>query len=212
MAAWRIRHPETALDLGAGDGRFVRYLARRRSDRGVVGVDLCATNLRTAAHKTPGNALLDVAQGLALPEDLSSIATRITITCPWGSVCQGLLNADLGLVSGIHRVSRGHTPLQITLNPGALAKAGWTFDPGSARVEAILRDAGIEVHTVRFFAPADVRAMPTTWAKRLAFVGDPRGMRIEAALPYPTLGGDAKTILGPPVRVAPRSPFHESNC
>jgi len=91
LAAWRTRYPETTLDLGAGDGRFVRRLALRGPDQGVIGVDLCAASLSSAARNPPDNALLVVADALALPDDLSNVATTITITCPWGSLLRELL-------------------------------------------------------------------------------------------------------------------------
>ena len=182
MSAWSGRHPETTLDLGTGDGRFVRHLAQKHPNRGAIGVDLCAANLRTASRRPPSNAMFVVADALALPEELTGAATAVTITCPWGSLLRGLLTGHAGLLAGLNLIRRGRTPLQITLNAGALAEAGWALDVGSERVAATLRDAGIDVLATRRLGPADLRTMPATWAKRLAFGRDPRAVRLDASL------------------------------
>jgi len=56
------------------------------------------------------------------------------------------------------------------------------LETGSARIETALRDAGIEVHAVRSLDRSDLRSMPTTRTKRLAFGPDPRAIQIEAEL------------------------------
>ena len=181
VAAWAAGHRETIVDLGAGDGRFVRHLTRKPGV-GAIGVDLCEANLRAASRAVGGNALFVVADALALPGELSWVATRVTVNFPWGSLLRGLLSGHPGLLAGLGAVARGGTSLEIRLNAGALAEAGWTLEAGSERVAEVLRDAGIDVGATRILGPADLRRWPTTWAKRLAFGRDPRASRIEATL------------------------------
>src|SRR5687768_1618644 len=59
-AAWAGAYPDITIDLGAGDGRFVRHFAERHPERGAIALDLCEANLRTASRKAPGNALFVV--------------------------------------------------------------------------------------------------------------------------------------------------------
>ncbi len=183
VVAWAAAYGETTVDLGAGDGRFVRRLARERPALGAIGVDLNAENLGAASRGASGNALFVVADALALPEELNGVATRVTINFPWGSLLRGLLAGHPGLLAGLGAIGRGGTGLEIGLNAGALADAGWTLEAGTERVAAVLREAGVDVGATWLLGAADLRRWPTTWAKRLAFGRDPRASRIEAALP-----------------------------
>lgn len=182
VAAWAAAYRETTVDLGAGDGRFVRHLAGQDPRSGAVGVDLVEANLRIASRKAAGNALFVVADALALPGELSRVATRVTVNFPWGSLLRGLLSGHPGLLAGIGAVGNRGTTLDVRLNAGALAEVGWTLEAGSERVRGVLRDAGLDVDAPRLLGPADLRRWPTTWAKRLAFGREPRAVRIEATL------------------------------
>lgn len=186
IAAWTAVYAETTVDLGTGDGRFVRHLARQRPGSGAIGVDLCEASLRSASRAAAGNALFVVADALALPPELGAAATHVTVNFPWGSLLRGLLDGHPGLLAGLAAVGSGGAALEISLNAGALAKAGWTLEAGSRRVSAVLRDAGVAVGATSLFGPADLRRWPTTWAKRLAFGRDPRASRIGATLAGPT--------------------------
>ncbi len=182
VAAWAAAYQGTTIDLGAGDGRFVRHLARQHPEVGAIGVDLCEANLRIASRAAPDNALFVVADALALPDELPRVATRVTVNFPWGSLLRGLLAGHPGLLAGLGAIARGGTSLEIRLNAGALAEAGWTLEAGSERVTAVLRDAGVNVGATGVLGAADLRRWPTTWAKRLAFGRDPRADRIDAML------------------------------
>lgn len=182
MAAWISKHQETTVDVGTGDGRFVRHLSWELPKMGAIGVDLTAANLRIASRAAAGNALYVIADALALPEELSQVADHITINFPWGSLLRGLLGGDQGPLTGLRSIGKGGTRLEITLNAGAVAESGWTLDAASERMAAVPRDAGVTVRATSALGRADLRRLPTTWSKRLAFGRDPRAIRIEAVL------------------------------
>lgn len=180
VLAWAEPYREIVVDLGAGDGRFVRYLTKQYPDCGAIGVDLVAANLRQASRAGSGNALFVLADALALPDELKQMATRLTINFPWGSLLQGLLSGDPGLLQGLDMVGKGGAVLDIVLNAGALSEVGWTLEGGGERVATVLRDAGITIGATSLLTPAELRQWPTTWAKRLAFGRDPRAFSIAA--------------------------------
>ena len=182
VAAWSANYQEIMVDLGAGDGRFVRALATKRPGCGAIAVDLCEANLRMASRFAAGNVLFAVADALALPPELSGVATHVAINFPWGCLLRGLLDGHPGLLSGLEVTGSGVTPLDIMLNAGALAEAGWTLEAGGERVVAKLWEAGIDVAAPRVLGAADLRRSQTTWGKRLAFGRDPRAVRIDATL------------------------------
>ncbi|HEU0115416.1 MAG TPA: hypothetical protein VFQ80_12100, partial [Thermomicrobiales bacterium] len=185
IAAWAEDFHDVTIDLGAGDGRFVRHLGLRRPAAGAIGVELCPDNLRTASRAAPDNVLFVIGDALALPGELSGIATRLTINFPWGSLLRGLLDGHPELLAGLRAVSRSAAPLEIRLNAGALAEAGWSLDAGGEALTRALRDAGIKIDATTALGAADLRQWPTTWAKRLAFGRDPRAWLIEASLSEP---------------------------
>ncbi len=182
VAAWAATYKDITIDLGAGDGRFVRHFAEQHPGRGVIAVDLCEAKLRAASRKAPGNALFVVADALALPGELGGLASRITINFPWGSLLRALVHGDPGLLAGLEAITNGRAILALVLNAGALAEVGWALAPGGERITAALRTIGASAGEPRLVDPSELRGYPTTWAKRLAFGRDPSAVRIVASL------------------------------
>lgn len=176
-------YAELELDLGTGDGRYVRTIALRHPERFVIGVDACRENLRDASRRAPHNALYLVANALALPAALDGLATHLTINFPWGSLLRGLLEEESGLPQRLTQLVRTGGLVQVRLNAGALAEAGFTLDDGGRHVRRRLRMAGFTVTAAEeALGPRELRAIPTTWAQRLAFGRDPRALQLTARL------------------------------
>lgn len=165
----------TLLDIGAGDGRFVAQVAGERPDALAIGVDACRENLIDQSRRAPENAIFLVANALALPAELAGIATRLTINFPWGSLLTGLLD-DSDFIERLAWLARPRATLEVIVNGGALAEAGWTLEPGAARIRSNLRAAGWTLQPPVAWGAVDLRACPTTWARRLAFGRDPRAV------------------------------------
>lgn len=173
-------YQDVHLDLGTGDGRYPLRLAPAQPDCFVIGVDACRENLQRPSRVAPNNALFVIANALALPEELAGIASQLSIVFPWGSLLGGLLDANPSLLDGVRMVSRPDASLQVYLNAGALEEQGWELKAGSDRVRHSLREAGFQVDRPHPLDAAALRALPSTWARRLAFGRDPRGMAFGA--------------------------------
>ncbi|HEY7034782.1 MAG TPA: methyltransferase domain-containing protein [Thermomicrobiales bacterium] len=182
VAAWAAKYESVIVDLGTGDGRFVGRLARHCPAWAVIGVDTCGANLREVSRAAPENALFVVADALALPHGLHGLATGVSINFPWGSLLRGLLDGETTLLDGLRAVGRPGCSLTVRLNGGALSEAGWSIEAGGERVAAVLRSAGFAVGPVETMGPEQLRACPTTWAKRLAFGRDPRAIAVDAVI------------------------------
>ncbi len=132
------------LDLGTGDGRYARALARTHPDWLAIGVDACREGLRGRSRvaSVGDNALFVIANALALPSGLTGLATRLAINFPWGSLLPGLLDGDQGLLDGLCTDTRPGAILECRLNGGALAEVGRTLDDGAAQARRMLRAAG----------------------------------------------------------------------
>jgi 16S rRNA (adenine(1408)-N(1))-methyltransferase len=173
-------YDEVALDLGTGDGRYVRAVALAHPERFVIGVDACRENLREVSRRAPPNALYLIANALELPGELDGLASRLTINFPWGSLLAGLLDAGSGLPQRLASLVRPGATVEVRLNAGALAEAGCAIDDGGRLVRRALASVGFEVGLSQPLGPAELRALPTTWAHRLAFGRDPRALYLRA--------------------------------
>jgi hypothetical protein len=169
---------EVLVDLGTGDGRFALETARRNADTLAVGVDACRENLRETSRRAPANALFVIAGAEALPAELTGRAGLITINFPWGSLRDGLLNGDDGLLDGIRALARPRARLEVRLNASALAEAGYGLVEGGERAREALAIAGFAVQAARRLDAAALKGMPSTWAKRLAFGRSPEALLI----------------------------------
>ena len=169
-----IEYHQILIDLGTGDGRFVQHIAKTRSDQFVIGVDACRENLRTQSRLAQPNALYVIANAQALPCELYGLASHVTINFPWGSLLSGLLAGDSALLDGLVAIARPGAALDVRLNGGALAEAGWSLEDGAEQVRQVLGANGFAVKQPEALDAPDLRACSTTWARRLAFGRDPR--------------------------------------
>jgi 16S rRNA (adenine(1408)-N(1))-methyltransferase len=174
------RYREVLLDIGAGDGRYTLHTARRRPKCLAIGLDACADGLRKSSRTAPPNALYVVANALALPKEFANIASHVTINFPWGSLLSALLDADQTLAAGLRAVAHPGATLEIRLNMGALAEIGCPPETAPDQVRRALWNAGFSEMRTCSLGAAELRTFPTTWAKRLAYGRDPRGLLLWA--------------------------------
>jgi len=171
------------IDIGTGDGRYVRHVARTCPAWFAIGIDACRENLRATSRQAPDNALFVIANARALPTELHVHATRIVVNFPWGSLLEGLLTTDHSVADGLIALARPQATLEIRLNAGALDAAGWPSEAGVRRLRAVLHDRGFVVGPPRCMDKDALRAYPSTWAKRLAHGRDPQAWCLTATCP-----------------------------
>jgi 16S rRNA (adenine(1408)-N(1))-methyltransferase len=162
-------YSEIWLDLGTGDGQFVRLAARQNPSRLVIGLDACRENLRESSRKAPPNALFVIANAFRLPDELAGIADRLMVNFPWGSLLAGLLAQEAGLPEQLRKIARPGTILEIRLNASALHEAGWELEPGARQVSDWLAKNGWRITHARPLDQLELRLFPSSWAKRLAY-------------------------------------------
>lgn len=180
--AERLRgYSNILIDIGTGDGRFVQHVAQTWPDYFALGLDACRENLRQASRQAAPNALFLIANASTLPAELDGLATQLTINFPWGSLLEGLLAGEERLMAGLAALARPGALLNVRLNGGALAEAGWSLGEGTAQVRRMLFQAGFDMAAPGCMDAAALRAFPTTWARRLAFGRDPRAMTLAGA-------------------------------
>ncbi len=166
------------LDLGTGDGRYVAHQAATQPRHFVIGLDACRENLVEVSRRAPGNSLFIIANALDLPDELDGLADSLSINFPWGSLLEGLLLADSPLWGSLLRVTRPGTLLDVRLNGGALAEVNWSLEAGAVQIRRWLIEHGFVLQPADKLTAGDLKAFPTSWAKRLAFGRDPRAVHL----------------------------------
>ena len=166
------------LDLGTGDGRYVRTQALRHPDWFVVGMDACRENLREHSRAKMPNMLFVIACAQRLPGEFNGLFSHITINFPWGSLLEDLMTSGPNLMDDLLSISRPDTQIEIHLNGGALTEAGATLETGSEIIYKNLHRHGWKLKEPRALEHGALMKIPTTWAKRLAYGRDPRAMNL----------------------------------
>ena len=165
-----------ALDLGTGDGRYVRTLAGEHPDWFVIGVDTCRENVRRHSRAKLPNMLFVIASAQELPGEFCHLFSQVTINFPWGSLLEGLLAGDPALMNGLAFVTKPGAQVEIRLNGGALQENGISLEVGAEAIQKIMDRYGWSLNHPCKMESGALRTFPTTWAKRLASGRDPRAV------------------------------------
>jgi 16S rRNA (adenine(1408)-N(1))-methyltransferase len=176
LMARLANYDHITLDLGTGDGRFVRTLAERHPQQFVIGIDACRENLREHSCAKQHNMLFVIASAQELPCEFDGLFSHVVINFPWGSLLEGLLTRGPGLMCGLHRIARPEAQIEIRLNSDALKQTGKSLDAGAELVYGNLHWRGWKLDFPRFMPRDALKKFPSTWARRLAHGRDPRAM------------------------------------
>jgi 16S rRNA (adenine(1408)-N(1))-methyltransferase len=164
------------LDLGTGDGRYVRTFAERHPERFVIGVDACRENLREHSRPNLPNMLFIIASAQELPCEFDGLFSQIHINFPWGSLLEGLLACDTCLMHGLAAVSSPDAQIGIRLNSGALMEVGSNLEEGAGAIRENLTRHGWVLKPSHPMDQDVLKRFPTTWARRLAHGRDARAV------------------------------------
>src|SRR5262245_1276676 len=181
-----------AVDGGTGDGADVVRAARAEPRRLHVGVDSNADGLREASRRAARkparggapNALFVRAPAEALPDELAGLAAAVTVLLPWGSLLEGVARPVPAIVAGLRGLLAPGGRIVVVLGYDARADSLGLPPLSRERVEGeflpCYRDAGL-IPTASPMTVAELRALGTTWASRLAFGKERPFWRIQAS-------------------------------
>jgi 16S rRNA (adenine(1408)-N(1))-methyltransferase len=173
------------VDVGTGDGRYALHLGRHEPDTLVVAIDAITENLEETARKaarpakkggTP-NVLYAHASAEEPPAELHGRADCVTLILPWGRLMAGLLLPMAEVLDGLRRLGHPGTGFRAVINAEVWgdpvpieARDLPELTPERATAELAPRYAehGIGITDARMLDDAGVRALRSTWAKRLA--------------------------------------------
>jgi predicted RNA methylase len=164
LAAWLENYDQLHLDLGTGDGAYALHLARTNPAHAVVGVDLCLDNLAKPARKGRDNLRFVQGDATELPAWLWTRAGTVTINYPYGMLLRALTGAE----AGAFLAAAWEAAIEIRINESAATAAGLAFEMVVDGVRATLQHLRGR-STLAVLEAADLRAFPSTWAKRIGY-------------------------------------------
>jgi len=180
------------VDVGTGDGRFVVRTAAAAATAATatsllaIGVDASndkmSEGVRRARKARLDNALFVVASAEQLPHELAGVAGLVTVHFPWGSLLEGIVGGDTGIVRGLAgllrsapergaelRVLASVTPRDGVRVLGRFDRLDEDTAPAvSAAITRAARPvADLTTIECRPAVRVDIEAAHSTWGKRL---------------------------------------------
>jgi 16S rRNA (adenine(1408)-N(1))-methyltransferase len=166
------------IDIGTGDGRTVLATAAAEPTTLVIGIDANAASMAEASRRAARparkggleNALFLLGAAESPREELRTLAERVTVRFPWGSLLRGCLGADADVAEGIAGLLAPDGILELLL---ALADRdgldGLPTSPADviAAATRTFEAIGLRFLDARTATELEVRASGSTWARRL---------------------------------------------
>ena len=169
------------IDVGTGSGRYIYKAALRDKDCFCIGMDPVANAMRETAAKAHkrklANALFAVAAIETVPDDLAGLADNVTVILPWGSLRDGIVQTSPVVLDGLRKLGKAGSELVVILG----------YDEGRDGCDITQRDLpklsaehfhslaplyqkfGLVLTGAAGLQNADIKALESDWAKRLAF-------------------------------------------
>jgi len=146
--------------------------ARREPTTLAIGLDPVASvmadaSARAARRADRGglpNALFVVASVEQLPPELTNRADEVTVTLPWGSLLDGIVAAEPEVLGSMAALLRPGGRLDIVVS--TVARDG-RRPLDMARLVAAFDAVGLAWHEAGDVTLPELRALGSTWAKRL---------------------------------------------
>ncbi|MHB8157500.1 MAG: methyltransferase domain-containing protein [Desulfocucumaceae bacterium] len=174
------------IDIGTGDGRFVYKMARQQPDNFFIGVDPVAENMMAYGMKVIkkpvkgglSNVLYVVASAEEMPVELNSIASKIFIILPWGSLLEGVAKGRREILENIARVAAPSAGLEIFFTYSDLHEQGemsrrelpeLSLEYIEETIVPLYRASGILITGKEIASNERLCKYETQWAKRLGF-------------------------------------------
>lgn len=116
-------YDKVIIDLGCGDGKQMYRLASKDLTNMYIGIDANASELEEISQKITKKpekgGLLNViyvqSRVEELPDELRDIADEVHINFPWGTLLEGIVQADGAILENIKKIMKDGAELHIWL-------------------------------------------------------------------------------------------------
>ncbi len=178
--------PYIHIDLGTGDGRFVYENALKDRAGLYIGIDPAEKQLKEysikAVKKKLENALFVVASVELLPKEFGSVADKVSIILPWGSLLEKIANPEEVWARNITDMLKPDGELELlfgyapNLEPSEVERLNLPFLSLELVKDQIIpsftRLGGMKLQEFRELLKEQLKSYPTSWAKKLTYGRD----------------------------------------
>ena len=158
--------------------------------------------LRKPAKGGRSNVLYAVASIEEAPVELAGVASHVSIILPWGSLLRAVALPDVELLRNVRVMCRDGASLEVVVGydcerergeierlaaqagkPGLQKPRLHELSPSYIECELArgYREAGFRIEQTERLSREDLRAVPSTWAKKLAFGREREVWRVGAS-------------------------------
>ena len=175
-------YQQIVCDLGTGDGRFVYKNALENKKTLYIGIDPIAKQMEIYSKKAMRNrlenALFVIGSIEILPVEFPSIANKLYITLPWGSLLKSITKPTKEIVAKIKRIMKIPGSLEITLGYSLEFEPSETerlnleeIDENLIKTEIlpVFLEGGFLLTKLEKLENKDLKDYETTWSKKLHF-------------------------------------------
>ncbi len=180
------RFKSLVIDIGTGEGEFVYRKARQNREAMFIGVDSAAAamlpySIKSAKKTDKGglsNVMYVVANAEALPDTLYGKADKIFINLPWGSLRDGIIKGEPGVLKSINKIAKANASLEICISYCDFYEKQVIKERGlptlsisyiSDKLKYVYNNYGISINKVSVLSNEDLKKMNTKWAKKLGY-------------------------------------------
>lgn len=173
------------VDVGTGDARWAYRLARANPSWLVIGIDPAKDRLRDIALRTSRKPAKGGIENLWLvptdvehaPRELHGLADELHILLPWGTLLRGAVLGDAALLGHVRALAAAGADVDLVLGADIwdepvpleirdLPTVG--LDYVSSQLTPRYARAGLPIDHVELLGEGEWRALPSSWARRLA--------------------------------------------
>lgn len=175
------------IDIGTGDARNIYRLAVNNPDILYIGIDPAKDNMFEVSKKiskkpTKGglsNVLLVVASVETLPDELTDIASSLSVLFPWGTLLEYIIRPSEEMISKMANVAKNGAGFEFLATYSDMYEEGEINKRGLPPIDidyfisknyvTALKNAGFCVKDIKEYDNEYVKQYNSLWAKRLAF-------------------------------------------
>lgn len=180
-------YKEVIIDLGTGNGKFVLEEALRNPTNFYIGIDPISDNIveyykkKKKKYKAITNFMFVISSIEDINDDLSSIADKVYVNFPWGSLLEGIVKGDHLILSNIRKLMNLSGEVNFTFTYSSIYEAGeisrrelptLSLSYINEELRDKFTDSGLEIIDYGLLDEDYLKNYGTLWSKRIYLVKD----------------------------------------
>lgn len=180
------QYKSVIVDIGTGNGQFIYRQAKQNYKDLFIGVDpsmnsMHEYSLKASKKASKGglkNILFVVSNVEDLPDEMISIADKISINLPWSSLRDGIVKGEEIVLNNIRKISKHRAKLDICVTYSSeyekseiderkLPELSMNYIKTYLKKQYNIH--GINITDVEIWDNTMLKSLDTKWAKKLAY-------------------------------------------